>query len=478
MYVDQMTSIDRLFRFDRFDSPSKRKAIGELLIGLSDFELYEFRVRFHKLDSMLDAKVKDIKTLHEFFGSEIKTIDEINLEIDSKRKIIASLEDELVGSNGANIQSDSQQIKELKEDVFSLRNQLRELEEMKNSYIFEISDSQEFVKSLNYRLIAINDSASVINALSDIGFHYCPACFSKVNHHVQGCYLCGSDLENNLSENDPTFKIRKEIEYQINESNHLIEKRQEILANLELDINKANTNLQTQLKTISFLETPIKEISQNSRKLLLEIGAATNEIDQLNEGKNKYSKLHNLYELRDELQKEVNELRDSIDRKSAKLEAELSKKKTVLSSLTLKILNADKNHEEIFREGKKIDFDFGEDKVSIDDRALFSASSMVYLKNAFRLALLEAACLDSSYIYPRFLLMDNVEDKGMVAERSHTFQKEIIRVSSDIKIPHQIIYTTSMIYPELDNSSLCVGSNYNDHNKTLKFKKDLDLTDI
>jgi len=87
---------------------------------------------------------------------------------------------------------------------------------------------------------------------------------------------------------------------------------------------------------------------------------------------------------------------------------------------------------------------------------------MVYLKNAFRLALLQASCSDESYIYPRFLLMDNIEDKGMQAERSHIFQKEIIRVSSEIEVSHQIIFTTSMIEPELDSSSYTVGNHYDE----------------
>jgi len=478
MYVDQMTSIDRLFRFDRFDSPSKRRAIGELLIGLSDFELYDLRVRFQKLDAMLDAKIKDIRILHEFFGSDLKSIGEINNEIDATRKLITTLEDDLIKSGRNNAESDTQQLKEHREDISSLRIELRELEDMKNSFIFDISDSQEFVKSLNYRLAAINDSSLVINALSDIGFHYCPSCFNKVNQSAKGCCLCGSDINEDLSSNDPTFKIRKEIEYQINESNHLIGIRQERLSKCELEISKAQTNLQTKLIAISLLEAPIKEVSQKSRKLLIDIGAANNEIAQLNEGKSKYSKLHNLYELRDQLQKEVNEIRDVIERKSANLEAELNKKKIVLSTLTLEIINADKDHEEIFRDGKKVDFDFGEDKVSIDERALFSASSMVYLKNAFRLALFEASCIDKSYIYPRFLLMDNVEDKGMQEDRSHIFQREIIRVSSKIKVPHQIIFTTSMIDPELNDSSFCVGPYYNDHNKTLQFMKTVDLLDL
>lgn len=114
--------------------------------------------------------------------------------------------------------------------------------------------------------------------------------------------------------------------------------------------------------------------------------------------------------------------------------------------------------------------DFAEDRVSIDNRALFSASSMVYLKNAFRLAMLKASCLDRSYLYPRFLLMDYIEDKGMEPPRSQLFQQEIIKMSESLTTEHQIIFTTSMIDPVINESDHCVGDFYTDKNKTLKFK--------
>lgn len=471
MYIDQMTSLDRLFKFDPFDSPSKRRAIGELMIGLSDHELYGYRVRFHKLEAQLDLKIKEIKFLHGFFGDAIKTVAGINDEISIKRDLIVSLEKQLL--NGDNInshESDTKQLSALREHVSEMRAKIRELIEIKEACAFEISDSQKFILSLQSRLEAIDDTSRVIHALSDIGFHYCPACFNKINHEHSGCCLCGSDLTQSSSENDPTFKIRKEIEFQISESKRLIESRQGRLSDYELKVNQMSTTLESKLRELAALERPISEVNQRLRGLLIQIGAVSREIEQLNESKKRFAKLHDLYELRNQLQTELNEVRDEIERRESMLESEISKKKNVLSALTKKILNADKDHEEIFRDGKVVDFDFGEDKVSIDDRVLFSASSMVYLKNAFRLALFQASCMDGTYIYPRFLLMDNVEDKGMQAERSHLFQTEILRVSSEIDVPHQIIYTTSMINPEVDgNTEYCIGEKYDDHNKTLKF---------
>jgi len=150
------------------------------------------------------------------------------------------------------------------------------------------------------------------------------------------------------------------------------------------------------------------------------------------------------------------------------MENDLKAKKRKLSAATLDVLKADAGHEEIFVDGSKVEFDFAEDRVTIDDRALFSASSMVYLKNAFRLAMLKCSCEDSSYLYPRFLLMDNIEDKGMEEERSQLFQREIVKLSNSLNVEHQIIFTTSMIDSDLNHSKYCVGDFYNMHNKTLK----------
>jgi hypothetical protein len=471
MYVDQMTSLDRLFKFDKFDSPNKRQAIGELMIGLSDYDLYENRIRRQKLEALLDNKVKEIKILHQFFGDEIKTVDSLDIEISNIRKEVIELENHLAKNSDQNCTFDQNQITILRERASLLQREIRGLLESRAICSFEISDSQNFVKSLDSRLKAIKDSSRVIHALSDIGFHYCPACFNEVSHKKTGCCLCGSDLNSESIESDPTFKIRKEIEFQIAESTYLVGKRQTQLSEYDVLISQTNTTLESTLRELAPLERPIYEVDALSRQTLLKVGSLNREIEQINESKLRFAKLHDLYDQRKYLQNELNTVKDEIERKVATIENELKRKKRELSSLTKTILRADSDHEEIFIMGNTVDFDFGEDKVSIDDRVLFSASSMVYLKNAFRLAMLEASCIDKSYLYPRFLLMDNIEDKGMEPQRSHLFQHEIIRVSSKIEIPHQIIFTTSMIDPTLDDSAFCVGIKYDDKNKSLNFSK-------
>lgn len=51
--------------------------------------------------------------------------------------------------------------------------------------------------------------------------------------------------------------------------------------------------------------------------------------------------------------------------------------------------------------------------------------------------------------------------------RSQAFQRVITKLSDDSSVPHQIIFTTSKIAPELNNEAYCIGPFYDDDNKTL-----------
>ena len=471
MYVDQMTSLDRLFKFDRFDNANKRKAIGELLIGLSDLSLYQHRVRLQRLDKDLTKKIDNIGTLHKFFGSEIKTADEIDSEIFNKTIDLENLEKQLKTNRPTDEKQENKPSDTLRADIKTIRDELRTAENRRLSVSFELTDSERFVSSLLARIEALEDTSSTIDALSNIGFKYCPSCFQETHPQpANHCCLCGTEALPSNEVFDPTFKIRKEIEFQLFESNSMISLRQQELVGLDSEIERLERSVITKKKTLETIEQPTKNISQEAREILIRIGTTTKEIDQLTTSKFKFSNLYDLYKERDAIQVEFNKLSIIVTRLEASLVKEMNKKKEKISNYAMSIVRADLNHEEAFNNAKNIEFDFGEDRVSVDNRVLFSASSMVFLKNAFRLALLEASCRDSSFLYPRFLLMDNVEDKGMEPERSHTFQKEIIRVSSGLTVPHQIIFTTSMIDKSLNNSDFCIGDFYNDGNKTLKVK--------
>lgn len=75
---------------------------------------------------------------------------------------------------------------------------------------------------------------------------------------------------------------------------------------------------------------------------------------------------------------------------------------------------------------------------------------------------------DDKVRWPRLLILDNIEDKGMEEERSQNFQKLIVKSSEQASdIPHQIIFSTSKLDPNLEKTPLCVGDSYTVDNKAL-----------
>ena len=91
----------------------------------------------------------------------------------------------------------------------------------------------------------------------------------------------------------------------------------------------------------------------------------------------------------------------------------------------------------------------------------------MYLKNAAIFGMFLAAREDEGFFHPRFVLIDNVEDKGMEVERSHLFQRIIVERATDLEGPYQVIFTTSMMNPELELDEYVIGPRYTSDCKSL-----------
>jgi hypothetical protein len=73
------------------------------------------------------------------------------------------------------------------------------------------------------------------------------------------------------------------------------------------------------------------------------------------------------------------------------------------------------------------------ESVDVNGRSKFSASSMVVMKNSIRFSIFAETADDRYARLPNFLLMDNIEDKGMQKGRSQNFQRQMVEVSKTIK---------------------------------------------
>jgi hypothetical protein len=133
-------------------------------------------------------------------------------------------------------------------------------------------------------------------------------------------------------------------------------------------------------------------------------------------------------------------------------------------------LRKDFEREANFKNARSIYINYYDNSVYVDgDVRNFSASSNFYLKVASRFSIFFSSLEIETMRYPRFILCDNMEDKGIELVRVHNFQKILIEYLRDFsEDSYQMIYTTSFIPEELNNEKYCVGEFYTEENPSLK----------
>lgn len=95
--------------------------------------------------------------------------------------------------------------------------------------------------------------------------------------------------------------------------------------------------------------------------------------------------------------------------------------------------------------------DFARNEYYLSEHQIkLSASSEFYLKMSVRFAFFLSSVELDAMMYPRLILSDNMEDKGLEEERSHNFQKVLVQrlreLTGEVAEPdYQVIFATSMI---------------------------------
>lgn len=478
MYVDQMTPVDRIFRFEAKDSPLRRQAVGDVLCGMFDERLYPAQLALRDKEKEYEAATQQFTALHRVLTTAGESF---NLDFVTARK--KNLEQELIQIreqintlkgrrfDDVNRTPTEQGIVEaLKSDLDKINKDISDRQVDVGQLTYAIEDAAQLIAEIEQTRTRLKEGELTSSTIGAMTFMFCPSCFSPLsdqeNDHT--CRLCKSVAP--PAEDQSRFaRMRNELDIQYKESEHLQEKREAQLAQEKLQIKKL-TAIRDGIAAeyLNLTRNYLTEADAQIDRLTSRVGYLERELIDLQREQSLADQLNALSEARALLNVEISVLKDNIARWRDQRDKRQGEIYQLIQRLTAELLAKDLQSEAEFTEHSNVYFDFAEDRITVNDKSGFSASSLTMIRNSFHLALHLASCKNQGMRYPRFLLLDNIEDKGMTEQRSQNFQRVIVEMSERIAVDHQIIFTTSMIDSDLDVSPMTVGERYDFAHKTLK----------
>lgn len=476
MYVDQLSSTTKLLKEDqKFDNVTTRRAIGEYLLGIDALEAFNLRQELIQANKEFEKVNAELTAIYRMFGHDENLINEMSLnsDIEDIKKVISDLENNRLQTRSltaADVSEEiSKKVKELASDVEKTSEQISAFESERQSLQIELNETTLFLRSLEERKSALSESQMTYSILGQVSFLYCPSCLEPIESHKDGlCCLCKTPTQ----KGDKDFaysQLLNELNFQIKESKKVIEDFQSNIAKIDFNLPKAKFKLQSDKAELKEINSSSDEKEAKLLEIASELGFCRSQILALEEKREQVAKVDSLKLRKAQAIQNISSLQTRLDEISALQE---NRYVDVYSSIELKakeLLRLDGGYEESFIDPEEVTFDFAKDKMYVNGRSKFSASSMVVMKNSVRFSIFAHAADDTYARLPNLLLMDNIEDKGMQKERSQNFQQQMVEVSKEIKSKFQLIYTTSMIADELEGTELCVGPFYKKGSHTLEF---------
>lgn len=475
-YADQRSVVEEIFRHDDFDKKLVRDAVGALLCGYYDEKLYDAEFGLRDTKAELDNIHGQLAQLYQILGGDTAGLELFAVEIQERQRERDTLYEQLktmrtrqispaqLSSDAAKLTAEtSKALRDTTAQISALERQLEELD-------FEIEDSSQFIQTLKDKAESLKDSLVTRKSLGELSFDNCPSCHNPVAppKEPNACPLCKAEITPGR-EHAQLLRLQQELSLQLEESQMLQGERiatRTSLAKKLPQFRAKQQELQSKLGDLT-TTTPLQRDSAVD-EIYRRIGYLDRELEDLQRRVQLASTIRQLEERKAELSFAMSKLEDELKRRYTQRETREVNAKAEIGRLTGVLLKQDLKREQNFQEVESVRFNFSDNRVEVNGRANYSASSMVVIKNAFHLALLLASTKNAHFRYFRFALFDNIEDKGMEEARSQNFQRIIIESSRALDVDHQIIFTTSMIAPEFDTPDLVVGDFYKRDHKSLR----------
>jgi hypothetical protein len=469
LYSDQLSPVEELFRHDnRFDSPALRDAVGRLLAGAYEASLYDNEMKLRDLTREYDARNAELRSLFAVLGQagHNLTLDWLEGQRRSlaqdRTNLQSSIENAerglyaVAGTDQLTLRAQNDAYAEVQE----LQSALGKARQERDATILAVGDSAAFINSLEQKIAALNDASLASRHLGDMKFNICPACYAPLEAKEgdeQGCHLCKSPFDSEHARSRIVGMIN-DTALQLKQSRLLQGKRSERIAKNEAELTQLETKWRAASERLASLQRlPSSEVRDALRTLQRQSGYLDRQIEDLNEKARIITLIDQIAARKNELNDEIGKLKTENEKLRFAQQRRVERAYTAIADEVRSLLHNDLRRQDTFETAQSIQFDFAANKISVDGHSYFSASSRVILKSSFILAFFAASTKDPEFRYPRFVMIDTTEDKGMEPERSHNFQNQILRISEAAKVRHQIIYATAMISPDLDDEVHTVG---------------------
>ncbi len=477
LYVDQESPTSSLFYYEQFDSSLTRETVSDLLLGVYNQELYGKKQRKIEVEKELDNVASEIRVIKKFIPNPLNLIPaNILTNIHNKESELSEIEESIIALRDKNkaikyTAKTKLEFEELNSQAIFQRKVIKELENLTRIFQLEVEDTDYFILALEHKHLAIKKSILTRDFLGKLPLENCPECLSVLEPvDIGTCKLCKKPVDESYGITQAR-KIEQEISFQVKESKKIIETKKREVMELKAKYESEQIKLhQIQTKVNQALADVKPLRDEKIDKLYVDKGFVEGEIIQLRTLLENAEIYQSLVKKQTELEQELEGLKYSIDKITTEQDRLKRDTNREIEKKGVYLLNNDLKRQSEFFEATEFHIDYRNNLAFISDKeAKYSASSSFYLKTSARFAIFLASLSISKMRYPRFVFCDNMEDKGIEEGRAQNFQRILIAETEKYsKDSYQLIYTTSFIPDELDNTEYCVGEYYSEENPTLK----------
>ena len=170
------------------------------MFGVYDDSLYSDEINLREAEKEQDIKKRQFEGIERILkSSDTETdpfviynkIEDNTKEVSSIESFLEKLRNEETNDSEKN-EEEELKILSIKSELINNKKELSNLQSSINEYEFEISDSNEFIKSLEKRASSLMNSLATRQSFNDIQMTHCPNCLSPLEppideHH---CHLC------------------------------------------------------------------------------------------------------------------------------------------------------------------------------------------------------------------------------------------------------------------------------------------------